>query len=330
MKQIIILLGQSWPTYIIFFIMFFSIFEFIYNKFQFSSNKYFKFIQIISFILFILVIAILLDFINNNLNVTLYMTTDPSEDPHAKLVSTAREVLEPFADKLGNSAAVAAGAQAGAKIVSTTMQSAPIGVKGAMVVGTAAGVLGAKLGVEALAKSISGSTNNSSNSNNQSTNTEASNLPNNTTSNTSETSSMLENIDPLSNFTDFNVSDLLNLDNLFILSPNESNIFSLLFNGRPAEVVLSSILVLSIVVLLFTIILSIVLLSLSLLNSNSNLNSNNKFKFITKFIGKSYKLNIFICILLILIFDSFIIYMVYSILNNLDIFCSNYLDNLNR
>ena len=55
---------------------------------------------------------------------------------------------------------------------------------------------------------------------------------------------------------------------------------------------------------------------------------NKKLEIIANLIGKSYKLNILFCIFIIITFDCFIIHMVYTILSNLEVFCSNYLENL--
>lgn len=309
--------------------MFFSTLEFILNKFKFSNNIYYKYIQICSFIFIILTIFIISDFLLSNITFISYMSPDPNNDPHTKIVQSTIDVLSPVPDKIGKSAAVAA-----------TMQNSPAPVKLGMIVAGGAGVLGAKLGMEHLAASVISSS--KGNGNSSSSTNQAISPGDNTPTTTAETSSnILENIDSFTNLNELNLLDPIAANNLFILSPNEPNIISLLFTGLDGEVVLSSILILSIVILFFTIILAFMLFILFALNGNINLNFlknylskttllylNNKLEFIAKFLGKSYKLNILLCILLIIIFDCFIIHMVYTILSNLEVFCSNYLENL--
>lgn len=250
----------------------FSSSEFIINKFKFSKNIYFKYIQICSFIFIILTIFIISDFLLSNISFIFYMYPDPNNEPHAKL------------------------------------------------------------GMGKLAGSNKGNV--SSNSTNQ-----AISPADNSTVESS--SNVLDNIDSFTNLNELNLLDPIGANNLYILSPNEPNIISLLFTGLDGEVVLSSILILSIVILLFTVILAFMLIIIFVLNDNKNLNFlknylsktkllylNKKLEIIANLIGKSYKLNILFCIFLIITFDCFIIHMVYTILSNLEVFCSNYLENL--
>lgn len=248
--------------------------EFILNKFKFSKNIYFKYIQICSFIFIILTIFIISDFLLSNISFIFYMYPDPNNEPHAKL------------------------------------------------------------GMGKLAASVT-----PSNKGNGSSNQAIS--PADKTNTVDSSSNILENIDSFTNLNELNLLDSIGANNLFILSPNEPNIISLLFTGLDGEVVLSSILILSIVILLFTVILAFMLIIIFVLNDNKNLNFlknylsktkllylNKKLEIIANLIGKSYKLNILFCIFLIITFDCFIIHMVYTILSNLEVFCSNYLENL--
>lgn len=343
MEKLIITLGNSWLTYPFLFITFYSISEFFINRFKFSNNIYFKYIQIFSFISITILILVLSYYILSNISIIYYMAPDPQNDPHLNLAKAFIDAASQVVDKIGNAAAAVGGAQAAAKVVAATMQNAPAPVKLGMIVGGAAGVVGAKVGMENLAALVKPS-NKGSGGDNSSAIMPNRNITNIESSNNSEnSSSFIEHIDNFINSTDFNSLDIINTNNLFILSPNETNIISLLFNGHPAEIVLSSILILSIVILLFTIILSFMLLLLYSLNSNINFNFlknyyseatllylNNKFKNLANLIGKNYKFNILICILLIIIFDCFIIHMVFTILNNLEVFCSNYLENFKK
>lgn len=272
------------------------------------------------------------------------MAPGNQEDPHLKIVTSVSDALAPIADKMGNAAAVVGGASAAAKIVSSTMVNAPAPVKLGMLVGGATGTLAAKVGIENLNKMVNSTSSSSSSSNEPSITSNINIVDTNTPSNANTSSSMdcLDYFDT-TNIADFNVADLLNTNNLFILSPNEQDLLSLLLHGLPAQKVITSILTLSIVILIFTILLSFFLLLLLTLNSSFNLiffknylsenNYNkliNRIKFLAHLLNKSYRINIFICIVSIIIFDFFIIYMVYTILNNLDIFCINYLDSIKK
>lgn len=258
-----------------------------------------------------------------------YLAANPDEDPHLKI---AAEIIQPAVDKIGNAAAAGAGAHAAGKLTAATMANAPAPAKIAMLTAGAAGTLAAKLGMEHLADSVKKSSNNSSGPS-------GSSLANNTTAESQATPSSVSNTEPFANLTDISPLDYISNNNLFIFSPNEHEILTYLFSNKPAEIVLSSILILSIVILVFILILALMLFLLN--NNNINFNFlknyfsektiikfNSKVKILANTLGKTYKFNIITCIFLIIIFDCFIIYMVYTILNNLDVFCSNYLDNL--
>lgn len=66
--NIIVYLGDSLFTLPILSICLFSLIEFITNKFKFSENKQFKFIQIISFIILTLLLIIIFDFLYSKIS----------------------------------------------------------------------------------------------------------------------------------------------------------------------------------------------------------------------------------------------------------------------
>ena len=90
MNKILYFLGHSWLSYPIFAIAFFSIFELISNKLQFSKNKYFKAIQMLSLIFWILFIVILYNYILNN--ITYSMVADPEKEAGTNIAIIADKI----------------------------------------------------------------------------------------------------------------------------------------------------------------------------------------------------------------------------------------------
>lgn len=111
MFAIITFFNESWTTYPVFFISFFSLFEFFWNNFKLSNNIYFRIVQIISFIFLISFTILVFLYVRNNLIIDSYQYMLPQDsanntDPHIEAAKTfTKAVSEPLVqmtDKIGN------------------------------------------------------------------------------------------------------------------------------------------------------------------------------------------------------------------------------------
>ena len=354
-KLIVFLANSYIISTAFFFVFFYCLIDFIKNNFQFSKINIYRYIQIFSFILFTFFFYCLIKFILDFIYISPTFSYLPSDgkDPHEGLIKTAIEIIKPLAESIGDGAAAAAGASAAGKIAMQAMAGAPAPVKLAMIGGGAfAGVIGNRGGA-AMFNSVASASSSSSGSSSTPPNTSASLSTNASATQvgsegisgngggvnnliSDENLNLINNLDP-------NTLEILNFKDLFILSPNEDKFFIINYflNGNSAEVALSSVFILSCIILFFVVILSFFLIVLLLFQNNTyNLNfikyllPDSIFNFLEKRINKyiyntlKYNINFYIItsIIIILIANCYIIFILYLMLANLEVFCTNYLE----
>jgi len=329
---------------LMFTIFFYSLFEFVSNKFQLSNNIYIKYIQIFS-LLFFFILMIDLYFIVMNKSFITFNISDgnfPSGSyPLWDIVKKGVESLNQLG--LGDGMVIAAGIRAGTEIA----------------VWTAAVAI--KKGSEALDRVVKNKTLNSSNnsgdglSSNSGSSLSSSGVDiknsssNGSNSDTSDKSLINDkSLDDLN--IEFDGSELIDFIDISDIAyanimPTEflyNLISNLFFNNNQVEVYISSILVLCILSLYLTLILGLSLLARIIVNNKFsllNINSSDsiylkKIKKILEFLlirfNKFNVIYIIIIMLLIIFFNGFIIYMLYSLLSNLDSFCFYYIEYIKK
>ena len=130
----------------------------------------------------------------------------------------------------------------------------------------------------------------------------------------------------------------IDTSNLFIASPNE-NILNLFLYGNQVEVIFSSIFLLILIILYLMFWLCLILLSVLVVNTNykfkflnklfsesTALKLKNRLESITLSLKKDYIFNIVYILVFIFIFNLVILFMLYWVINDLEFYCTTYLN----